>query len=301
MSENTLNRREDRSSFVLITPAHNEVEFIEKTIHAVTSQTILPKMWVIVNDGSTDATKDIIDKYSQINPWIKAVHLPEKQERNFSSKVEAFEAGYKHVRSLSFEIIGSLDADITFDEEYFAFLLDKFSEDNDLGVAGTPFVDDGEQYDYQYTNIEHVSGACQLFRRECFEHIGGYIPIKGGGIDWAAVTTARMKGWKTKTFTEKVCFHHRRMGTGQASSWVVGFKRGEKDYMLGGHPLWQLFRCIYQMTRKPYLISGISLLTGFCSTWIRRAERPISRELIEFHRREQMVRLKKALLGSKNI
>ena len=73
-------------------------------------------------------------------------------------------------------------------------------------------------YDYRFTNIEHVSGACQLFRRACFEEIGGYFPIKGGGIDWTAVTTARMIGWQTRTFTDKTCLHHRPMGTGERES-----------------------------------------------------------------------------------
>ena len=112
-----------------------------------------------------------------------------------------------------------------------------------LGVAGTPFVEDGKHYDYRFTNIEHVSGACQLFRRKCFEEIGGYIPIKGGGIDWMAVTTARMKGWKTRTFTEKTCLHHRKIGTGDSNTLIAaGSSMGRKDYFLGDHPLWEIFR-----------------------------------------------------------
>ena len=82
---------------------------------------------------------------------------------------------------------------------------------------GTPFkeVTTSQTYDYRFVSIEHVSGACQLFRRECFEEIGGYVPVKSGGIDHIAVITARMKGWKTRTFTDKVCMHHRKMGTAQ--------------------------------------------------------------------------------------
>ena len=123
--------------------------------------------------------------------------------------------------------------------------------------AGTPFVEGGAHYDYRFTNIEHVSGACQLFRRQCFEDIGGYVPIKGGGIDWVAVTTARMKGWQTRTFTEKSCRHHRPMGTAhRAASLGAIFRHGQKDYYLGGHPAWQLFRSVYQLTRPPYVVGG---------------------------------------------
>lgn len=297
MTEATLDLHEAGLSLVLITPARNEAAFIEETIKSVCTQTMLPIRWVIVNDGSTDGTKDIVERYSQGHSWIETVHLPEGRQRSFAGKVEAFNAGYQCVKDLSFDIIGNLDADITFDREYFAFLLSKFAEDEALGVAGTPFVDDGEQYDYRYTNIEHVSGACQLFRRECFEEIGGYVPIKGGGIDWTAVTTARMNGWRTRTFTDKVCVHHRKMGTGQTCAIVTGFKHGQKDYYLGGHPLWQLFRSLYQVTRKPYIVGGVSLLAGYIWAYVRRVETPISDELIRFHRKEQMLRLKTIVLG----
>ena len=108
----------------------------------------------------------------------------------------------------------------------------------------------------EFSNIEHVSGACQLFRKECYEDIGGYIPIKGGGIDTVAVRTARMKGWQTRTFTERTCFHHRKMGTGSSSKARGLFKLGKEDYYLGGHPLWQAVRSVYQLTRKPYIVGG---------------------------------------------
>ncbi len=163
-------------------------------------------------------------------------------------------------------------------------------------MAGTPFVEDGSHYDYRFTNIEHVSGACQLFRRECFEEIGGYVPIAGGGIDWTAVTTARMKGWQTRTFAEKTCMHHRPMGTGSSKGRLRAlFRHGQKDYALGGHPLWQLFRGAYQMTRRPFVVGGGALLAGYFWALAARRERPISDELVRFNRSEQMARLKAAL------
>jgi hypothetical protein len=135
-----------------------------------------------------------------------------------------------------------------------------------------------------------------LFRRKCFEEIGGYIPIKGGGIDWIAVTTARMNDWKTRTFTEKKCFHHRKIGTGSSKSLLAIFKHGQKDYYLGGHPLWQVFRAFYQFTRKPYIVGGLLLFLGYIWAFITRMERPVSKELMEFHRREQMERLRRFFL-----
>lgn len=282
--------------YVLITPARNEEANISKTIESVISQTTLPKKWVIVSDGSTDRTDEIVKGYLSANSWIEFVRMPEHRDRHFAAKVECFNAGYEKLQGLNFDIIGNLDADISFDKEYFESLLGRFADDSKLGVAGSPFVEDGKQYDYRFTNIEHVSGACQLFRRKCFEEIDGYVPIKGGGIDWVAVTTARMKGWKTRTFTDKTCLHHRKMGTGNTSPMLTWFKQGRKDYFFGNHPLWEMVRTLYQTTKRPYIVGGLFLLCGYAWTGFKRETRPISNDLMKFIRSEQMSRLKKKLL-----
>ena len=282
--------------YVLITPARNEAQFIDLTIKSVIAQTVLPLQWVIVSDGSTDGTDEIVNKYAAEHRWIELVRTPERQERHFAGKVHAFNAGYAKVKNLDYDLIGSMDADISFDPHYFSFLLGKLAEDPALGLVGTPFKDK-TIYDYRFVSIEHVSGACQLFRRECFEQIGGYVPVKSGGIDHIAVITARMKGWKTRTFTEKVCLHHRNIGSAERGALNAKFRDGTLDYALGGHPVWELFRTAYQMTREPYVIGGLALLAGYVTASMRRLERPISDELVAFRRREQMQRLKKFLSG----
>jgi GT2 family glycosyltransferase len=278
--------------YVLITAARNEERYIRRTLDSVTAQTHPPLRWVIVNDASTDRTDDLINEYRQRCSWIDVIRMPEHRDRSFAAKAHCVNAGFEQIRHMNVDVVGNLDADMSFAPDYFEFLLAKFADNPRLGVAGTPFVEGGCHYDYRFTNIEHVSGSCQLFRRECFEEIGGYVPIKGGGIDWTAVTTARMKGWQTRTFTEKTCVHHRQMGTGSVSQLRGIYRHGQKDYYLGGHPLWQMFRCGYQMTRRPYVIGGLCLLAGYSSSFLRRAERAVSRELVQFHRREQMARLK---------
>jgi len=277
--------------YVLVTPARNEAAFIEQTIKSVISQTILPTKWVIVSDGSTDGTDEIVKKYLSDYPWMELVRMPERRDRHFGAKVKCFKAGYERMQGLGYDIIGNLDADITFDPDYFAFLLGKVDGDASLGVVGTPFVEGATSYNFQFTAVDHVSGACQLFRRECFEQIGGYMEVKGGGIDWIAVTTARMKGWKTRTFVERVCYHHRPMGTASSGRLRANFKLGQQDYYLGGHPLWQLFRGCYQMARAPYVAGGFLLVAGYGWAWLKRVERPVSKELIQFHQGEQMQRL----------
>ncbi len=283
----------DNFSYVLITPARNEEAYIEKTIKSVISQTVLPKKWVIVSDGSTDRTDEIVMHYVAENLWIELVRMPEHSDRHFAAKVNCFNAGYEKVKNLDYDIIGNLDADLSFEKDYIEFLLLKFILYPDIGVAGTPFIEDASQvYDYHFTNIEHVSGACQLFRRDCFEAIGGYIPIKGGGIDWVAVTTARMKGWKTRTFTEKTIFHHRKMGTGKSNILMARFRLGKEDYYEGSHPLWEVFRGVYQMKFKPVVLGGLFILLGYIVAFLQRMERPISPELVKFYQEEQMQRLK---------
>jgi GT2 family glycosyltransferase len=279
--------------YVLITAARNEERYIRHTLDSMTAQTRPPLRWVIVSDGSTDRTDELVNDYRQRCEWIDLIRIPEHRDRSFAAKVHCVQAGFAHVKNLPFDVVGSLDADISFAPDYFEFLLGKFAENPRLGVAGTPFVEGGRQYNYRFTAIEHVSGACQLFRRECFEEIGGYVPIRGGGIDWTAVTTARMNGWETRTFTEKTCLHHRQIGTGSGGQLRAIYRHGQKDYYLGGHPLWQLFRCAYQMGRAPYAIGGGCLLAGYFSAWLRGAERPISPALVHFHRAEQMARLRR--------
>ena len=281
-------------SYVIITPARNEARFIEQTLRSVTQQTVLPGKWVIVSDGSTDDTDKIVGGYASRYPWIELVRLPERRERNFAGKVHAFNAGYAKAKDIAHDVVVSLDADISFDPDYFAFLLGKLASDPALGLVGTPFQElSGQQYDYRFVSIEHVSGACQVFRRECFESIGGYVPVKGGSIDHIAVLTSRMNGWKTRSFTEKVCLHHREMGTAQQGLLGSRFKIGIKDYKIGNHPLWELFRVGYQMSLPPRFLGGIALGAGYCSAFVRRNDRVVSNELMRFHRGEQMQRLKR--------
>src|SRR5208337_4086242 len=128
-------------TYVLITAARDEAEFIELTIKSVASQTVRPLKWIIVSDGSTDGTDTIVSKYAAEYPWIELVRMPERRERHFAGKVHAFNAGYARVRDLDYEVIGNLDGDISFDEDYFSLLLGRLAEDSTLGLVGTPFKD----------------------------------------------------------------------------------------------------------------------------------------------------------------
>src|SRR5438552_2102110 len=155
-------------SYVLITPARNEAALIEKTLQSVVAQTILPKRWIIVSDGSTDDTDEIVRKYQPGREWLELIRLPERKERNFAAKVNAFNAGYGRVKALPFAVIGNLDADVSFGGDYMEYLLGKFEAMPKLGVAGTHYIEgDFHSYRDSYINVHHVNGQIQLFRREC--------------------------------------------------------------------------------------------------------------------------------------
>ncbi|MGA8795029.1 glycosyltransferase [Candidatus Binatus sp.] len=286
----------DRVTYVLITPARNEAEFIDNTIQSVIRQTALPSKWVIVNDGSTDDTASIVGRYAATYEWMELVNLPERPSRSFAAKAQAFKAGEERLKGIEYEVIGNLDADVTLDDDHFEFLMDKFKEDSYLGVAGTIFREPGYSSDTDsFEGQTHVSGQCQMFRRQCFEEIGGYFPSRVGGIDWIAVTTARMIGWKTRSFREKSFFHNRIRGTAERGVLASHFMYGKQDYYLGGHPVWQLFRCLYRTAKRPYLLGGIALFGGYLTAALDRTERPVSDELMRFHRKEQMAKLRAIL------
>src|SRR5258708_3380172 len=270
--------------YVLLTPSRKRARLIENTLKSMGAQTVLPRKWVGVNEGSTDATAEIVARYAERYPWIELVNRPVRKERHFAAKVEAFNSGQERVKQLPYDIIGNLDADVSLDPDHFEFLLSKFSQDDRLGVAGTVFTEpDG--YNSATDSFEgqtYVSGQCQIFRRKCFEEIGGYVPSKAGGIDWMAVTTARMIGWNTRSFREKSFLHHRVLGTAERGILASNYAYGKKDYILGGHPLWQIFRCPYPSAKRPYIVGGGALLAGYTAAFLTRMERPVSAELMRF-------------------
>jgi biofilm PGA synthesis N-glycosyltransferase PgaC len=208
-------------------------------------------------------------------------------------------AAFASCHALDFEVVGNLDSDTSFALGYMEFLLHKFAADPKLGCAGTPFTQDGG-YDStkdSYEGENYVAGPIQLFRRQCWIEIGGYIANPAGGVDWIAVMTARLKGWTVRSFDDLRYHHHRSMGTAERNEVVALFTYGEKDYYLGNSPIWQMFRVSYRLLKKPYIAGGAALFFGYFWAALRRVKRPISNELVKFHRADQMKKLK-TILGS---
>jgi glycosyltransferase involved in cell wall biosynthesis len=295
-------RTAELPTYVLVTPARNEESFIERTIKSVVGQTIRPLRWVIVSDGSTDRTDEIAQRYAAAHDWIEFVRMPKRNERHFAGKVHAFAAGAARVRHLPYQIIGNLDADVSFDADYVEYLLGKFAMFPRLGVTGTnqreEFWQARPRYNYWFTSIQEVPGPCQLFRRECLESIGGYTANPEGGVDLLANLRARMRGWETRVYTGRLLIHQRKQGTAQAHPWFVEFHNGRKDYVFGGHPLWQIFRAAYNLTKKPYVIGGCLMFAGYFTAVVTRRPKVFADDVVRFRRKEQMSRLRAFLRPS---
>lgn len=279
--------------YVLITAARNEEALIGRTLESVISQTHLPEHWVIVDDGSTDMTAAIVENHAARFPWISLIQRPKRKERHFAGKAHAVNLALKQIEHLQFDVVGNLDADVSFEPDFMEFLMEKFAADPKLGVAGTPYREgDFDSARDSFEGEHFVAGQVQLFRRECFADIGGYAKSRHGGVDWIAVMTARMKGWKVKSFAEKRFMHHRLMSSAERGFFAAHFSYGQKDYYLGGSLLWEMFRVIYRTSKKPFLIGGIAVALGYVTAALVRMKRPVSRELMQFHRAQQMKKLK---------
>lgn len=282
-------------NYVVVSAARNEETFIRLTADSLVAQTKRPLRWIVVDDGSTDRTAAIVREYASREPWIELISLPPRNGRDFSRKVRAVNLGLNRVADLDFEVLVNLDADVSFEPAYMEFLIEKFVADPALGVCGTPFTEEGG-YDStrdSFEGEEYVAGPCQLFRRRCFRDIGGYVPNPSGGVDWIAVMTARMRGWKVQAFGDKRFHHHRPMGTAGRTRIAAQFSYGQKDYYLGGSPIWQLFRAAYRMTKPPLLAGGMALLLGYGWAAVRRIRRPVTPELMHFHRQDQFRKLRR--------
>lgn len=281
-------------NYVLITAARNEEAVIRSTLESVVAQTRRPERWVIVDDGSTDATAAIVEEYAARHPWIELVCRVPRAERSFAGKAHAVNAALERMGGLPFDIVGNLDADVSFAPDYMEFLLRQFVEMPRLGIAGTPFTQD-LGYDSTRDSFEgedYVAGPFQVFRLECFREIGGYVANHAGGVDWIAVMTARMKGWTVRAFPEKRFHHHRAMGTAERGRIRAMFSYGQKDYYLGGSPLWQVFRSLYQTRKPPLLLGGLSLFVGYAWALVTRTPRAVSPQLMQYHRRQQRRKLR---------
>lgn len=280
--------------YVIVTPARNEAEHMERLIRTVAAQTKPPERWVIVSDGSTDGTDEIVERYGAIHPFITLLHRPSSAEkRNFGSKVRAFESGLREVSNIPFEFLGNLDADISLVPNYYETLIQKFNENPRLGIAG------GRIYDMikgmpkeTLASRDSVGGMAQFFRRPCYESTGGYPPLPHGGEDAVIEIIARMKGWEVQFFDDVRLFHHREMGS---RMWRFGsskFIQGRMYRTLGYHPLFFLMKTVYRVGEKPWIIGSVFLFCGYLYASFIGENGALNQEAATFLRQEQVEKMK---------
>jgi glycosyltransferase involved in cell wall biosynthesis len=290
-----------KNKYVIITPARNEEKYIEKTIQSMLTQTVKPERWVIVSDNSTDKTDEIVNKYAVDNDFIIFRRTADEPNRNFSSKVAAFNFGCESLAGIDYQFIGNLDADMSFEKDYYCKVLKKFEENPKLGIAGGIRMEAyGGEFYLSRSSRNSVAGAFQLFRRECFEKIRGYRPLEYGGIDAVAETMARMYGWQVESFEDIILYHHKPTGLANQSAFKARFRLGVQHYLIGYHPLFSILRFSTRITQKPMFISGFVSIFGFLWASLRRYERPVSGKFVKYLRSEQIARLKETFKKGKD-
>lgn len=281
--------------YVLVTPARDEAGTIARTIESVLSQTLKPARWSIVDDGSNDRTAEIAAGYASRSNIIRVVTRPRQDTRNFRSKVQAVELGRRELADLPYRFIGFLDADVSFEPAYFEGLLAEFDEDSTLGIAGGLVHEQiGGRYRPQKSARHSVAGAVQMFRRDCYEQIGGYQSIPTGGIDAVAEITARMHGWRVRAFPALKVYHHRRVG-GAGSLLQARFRTGATFHGIGYGPLYMALRCAYKVAERPIFLGALMIFLGYLRAAFRPPARVVSPAFREYLQREQRSLLRQVL------
>jgi len=282
--------------YLVITPVRNEEAYLKSTIESMLAQTVCPREWIIVNDGSTDRTGQIIDDYAGRFPWIRAVHRKDRGFRKAGGGVvEAFNDGLQAATCEDWEFIVKFDGDLTFEPGYFEKCLEHFRMDSRLGVGGGNICHliDGVKK-VESCPAFHVRGATKIYRKECWDMIGGFWPAPGW--DTMDEVKASMLGWRSKSFPELHLLHHRLTGTAEGL-WDGLVKNGRANYICGYHPLFMISKCLGRLIRKPYLVGSIALFYGFVSGYLKRIPRVDDAQTIQYLRDQQM----KRLLGKETI
>lgn len=279
-------------SYILITPAKNEEALIGTTIESVVNQTRRPAEWVIVSDGSTDRTDAIVQAASAMHPWIRLLALAPRPNRNFAAVVRATETGLSFLSVDDYDYVGLLDADVRFQPDYFERVMEEFEADPELGLAGGTVIDWGHPRDRFPRNLEDVPGAVQFFRRRCFENLGGLLAIPEGGWDALTCARARMTGYKTRLLTSLVVDHLKPRNVAEGGLMRRYAQLGLRDYALGYHPAFEGLKCLRRLKESPFIISGLARWTGYCWGAVRRRKRLIPRDLLQFVRNEQSIKIR---------
>lgn len=282
---------------LIVSPAKDEAEFIGRTIASMDAQTLRPALWVIVDDGSSDATGEIAEEAARSRPWIKVVRRPPGTGRRVGpGVVEAFHAGLEAdgVDLDEFDYVGKFDADLELPPNYFRELVARFEADPKLGTAsGKVYVPIGGKLVYERLGDDFSQGAAKLYRRECYRAIGGLVrEVMWDGID---CHRCRQLGWKARSWNdpELRIVHFRLMGSSHRSVYHGRARWGRGQWFMGTHPLYILAIAGYRAMERPWIAGGLCILWGYARAWWTGAPRYDDPEFRKHLRAWQLDRLRR--------
>jgi biofilm PGA synthesis N-glycosyltransferase PgaC len=285
--------------YVVISPVRNEAQFLETTMQSMVQQTVHPSQHILVDDGSTDATVDIIDRYAAAYPWVTGVRKTHTESdarisrrgtrAREAKEIQAFYEGYATLAVADWQYLVKIDGDVGFEPDYFEKCFAEFEADPRLGIAGGLICNlvDGK-LEPEPTPQFHVRGATKIYRRGCWEDIGGV--IQGPGWDTLDEVKASMLGWHTRTLPDLKVAHYRFTGAANGT-WNNAVKNGVWSYIAGYHPLYMMIRCANRSLRRPYVVAGGGLFWGFVQAYLQRVPQIQDRALIRYLRQQQMRRV----------
>ena len=287
-------------AFVLITAAKNEEQYIGFAIESVLRQTAPPLAWFVVDDGSTDRTAEIVAGYAADHAFIKLVRKGSSAKRSFGAQYRAIGSAYELARELPFEYVCVQDADIApARSDYFETLLNEFEFDRTLGITGGYIHErvGGEWRCRAANSPRAVAGGVQMFRRACFDEIGGYTPLLYGGEDWLAQIDAQRLGWTVRPQTDLTVHHYR--ATSSAGGRLRGLlKLGMRDGSFASHPVFELFKCVRRLREKPIVVSATLRYLGYLWYHLSARRPALSPAKVAYLRREQAARVRAALASA---
>jgi poly-beta-1,6-N-acetyl-D-glucosamine synthase len=283
------------AELLLITPARDEAAHLERTIRSVASQTRRPDLWLIVDDGSTDATPQILARAAAELPFVRVLQAPQLAEADpdrlaVAAEARAFNWALGNVAVDDYTHVGKLDADVELPSAYFERLLDRFATQPGLGVAGGGLLEQGRGGGWRLTKVpaHHVRGALKLYSRECFAAIGGI--EERLGWDTIDETYARMSGFATHSFAEIAARHHRPVAT-RGGTLRGRARHGQCAYILRYGAWWVTLRSLKVACSRPFGLSGLAFLYGYARAAWRHEERVEDETYRRFVTRELRNRL----------
>ncbi|MGI1662089.1 glycosyltransferase [Palleronia sp. KMU-117] len=290
----TADRPAESREYVLISPCRNEAAFMVHTLDSVISQTLRPALWVIVDDGSTDETPTILADYATRHDWIRVVPKRDRGHRAVGPGViEAFYAGYDTIPKNRFPYLCKLDLDLDLPPRYFEILIERMEADRRIGTcSGKPYVRQNGKLVSERRGDEMSVGMTKLYRRACFEDIGGFIPE----VMWDAIDChkARQRGWRAVSWDEPdLRFEHLRpMGSSQTSIYTGRRRHGFGQYFMGSDPLYFIATAVFRSFEPPYVLGGVAMLQGYFGAWLRgerQLDDPELRAFIRAYQRRALV------------